>query len=363
MTCSTVIDTTTVEATLPVSWSVGRCSSSSTRARPRFCRQSSASQSGLRLGACSAVAAKSPAATDPSARSPAGCWPSASVASAVELRWLRRGEVIDWTTLRSTWAAPVGTTNSPLVVPSGRSYIVREDAAYARRSWSTSWSSWCWATSAALRSAAPIATRPALRRRPGGRRLASRTIACSTLTRSGSERVSGSLAIVSATMPALVRETSPAPKAALVAGRFSSRAVARATSQDAPPPLALVRVATQAEVEAAPLRRRTSWRSALATSASLVASMRRMTRSISCTSAPETVWDSSATSEASRSTPRSSHAKRLRTWPAAAGRVPGRWSRWATLLMPSSYSNICSSQAMCRFTFGRELTWACRGGS
>ena len=238
----------TVAATLPCSRSVGRCSSTSTNASP--CRRA---QSGP---ACGRVWAPR-----------------------------RRGEASCWMALRRIAPARVGTVKCPDTVPSWLSCRVSRVRSRAAVSSSASRASSWASTTATSRSTTSRARRAAGRSRTGSSRFALATRAASTRARSSMVRDAGSRAAVWAITVACAGDRAPEPRAAAVAGRSSSRAVARRTSRAASAPPARVCTASQALVPGIPASRATSALSAAARSLSFNACSRVTARSQSATRA------------------------------------------------------------------------------
>ena len=179
---------------------------------------------------------------------------------------LRRGEASCWRVLRKMAPARVGTVKWPDTVPSWLSCrvsrVLARAATSSPRSRASSWAS----TTATSCSTTARARRAALRSRTGSSRLALATRAASTRPRSSGDRDSGNREAAAAITQAWAGESAPSPRAAAVAGRSSSRAVARRTSRAASAPPARVCLASQAPVPGRPASRATSALSAAASS-------------------------------------------------------------------------------------------------
>ena len=243
--------------------------------------------------------------------------------------------------LRRIAPARVGTVKCPDTVPSWlscRVSRVRSRAAVSSsRSSASSWAS----TTATSRSTTSRARRAALRSRTGSSRFALATRAASTRHRSSLDRDAGSRAAVwPRSTVACAGERAPEPRAAAVAGRSSSRAVASRTSRAASAPPARVCAASQALVPGIPASRATSALSAAARSLSFNACSRVTARSQSATRAAYPPAGSGAVP--SRSPSRSSSRSWIsRTATTAGWPVSGWRSRSAD--MTSVYSNRCST--------------------
>ena len=243
--------------------------------------------------------------------------------------------------LRRIAPARVGTVKCPDTVPSWlscRVSRVRSRAAVSSsRSSASSWAS----TTATSRSTTSRARRAAWRSRTGSSRFALATRAAST--RDPGPRRSGTRAAVrpcGAITVACAGDRAPEPRAAAVAGRSSSRAVASRTSRAASAPPARVCPASQALVPGIPASRATSALSAAARSFSFNACSRVTARSQSATrpAYPPAGRGAVPSRSPSRSSSRSWISRTATTagWP-----VSGWRSRSAD--MASVYSNRCST--------------------
>ena len=245
--------TTTVAAVLGCRWSVGRCSRSSAKARPRRCLQSGLGRSPER------------------GRSP--------------VVRMRRGAVIDSRTFFSTAAARRGTVKWPLVVPSALSWKVSEHRSRAVSS-SVRTRSFSWASTAAVSGSTVARTRLARRRSwSGSKRWACCTRVASTVARCSGLTVVGSWSLAVRITAAWAGESRPSSRAVAVVSWPVCSSVARWTSRAAVVRLVLVCWAVQASVPENPASWAVPALSAAARILSLTASSRRATRSSERTAA------------------------------------------------------------------------------
>ena len=135
-----------------------------------------------------------------------------------------------------------------VVVVQGEPGLVQGGGLFRRAAAASSWAS----TTAASCSTTSRARRAARRSRTGSRRVALATRACSTRPRSAADNDVGSREAAAAITVACAGDTVPAARAAPVAGRSSSRAVARRTSRAASAPAVRVWRASQALVPGRP---------------------------------------------------------------------------------------------------------------